>query len=343
MKTEKWHTKIIKQGQCVFSMEKPEDKTILWQVTDQCNQNCKYCYKTFSLDKGVINKYDNDIVSITQINNLINDIKYLGFSKAYILGGEVMLFDGLAEILNKLYQNSIKSYFVTNLSFLPKRIEHVYRENKITSFSFSLDSINEEVNDYLRGNTSIIIENAKLLIRLKKQLSLTTELGVGVVVSKINLYQLKDIINWAINIGLDCISLNLVYLPESHQFYNDLYIRKGSAEYKIYLETLEYLKMKVKGTKIRIPGKESSAIVNYSGEGSVVSNCFCEREIRYLYVDSIGNVNNCPCKTNGNVFGNVKKDQLRNILSNELISGDIICSDFSFHCLGVWGSAYPKI
>jgi|WetSurMetagenome_2_1015567.scaffolds.fasta_scaffold00675_4 MoaA/NifB/PqqE/SkfB family radical SAM enzyme len=341
MKTKILYTEIYNKDRLVYSMNKPEEKVILWQVTSRCNQNCKYCYRTFDKDPHKKDYPNNTGVKLTKMIELVDSFKDLGFSKAYICGGEALLCKNIVKILEHLHKISIKSFLTTNLSIFPKPFENIFCEDKITSLIFSLDSLRTKVNNYVRGNTASVIEHATSLVRLKQTYSLNTEVGVAVVVSKSNIFDLKEIINWAKEFGLDFISLNLVFLPESHKFYKKLAITKGTLEYDKYLEMLSYLKEKVEGTKIRIPGDVHRVVVNHSGDKYSVSNCFCEQG-HYLYIKNNGDVNVCPCKTTGEFLGNIKDKPLINIIPTIVTSRRTVCRDFSLHCLGIWETAYPK-
>jgi len=98
--------------------------------------------------------------------------------------------------------------------------------------------------------TSTVIRNITEVVRLKHRCSVPTELGLYAVVTKKNISHLDELIEWCVNIGLDYISLQLVYLPRNHQYYDQLVVDSQHTEKLAPV----FNHLRSAGQRIRTPG-----------------------------------------------------------------------------------------
>ena len=79
------------------------------------------------------------------------------------------------------------------------------------------------------------------------------------------------------------------------------------------------------------------------GSNLSARNCFCERNLSYLFIDGAGNVKCCPSKRKDSnlIMGNIREQRLINVVNIHRDS-DIVCTELSPDCLGVWEMAHPR-
>lgn len=316
-------------------------KTFLLHITNKCNNTCKYCYGSFAGNSYKDTCNNKKEVSLENLLEIADDLSTLGFQRAHICGGEPFLRDDIWPFLLKLSENDIESFVLSNITFIPPEFTKYFISGIFTNLSFSLDSINRAYNDFVRGNTTTVMSNIRKIVQMKKEYGIHTELGLYIVVTKKNIAYLDELIDWADDIGLDYISLQLVYLPKNHPYYEQFVV---TSEYrKNLIPVFDHLHSMDK--RCRVSGDvlfEMTKQFLLGGNLSAV-NCFCERGIYFLFIDAFGNIRFCPSKheKSNQIIGNICEKRLRDIElpnSNE----DIICSEFSPDCIGIWEIAHPS-
>lgn len=99
----KWKTAILCDGKDIMSLEPPLKKTLLWHITNKCNQSCKYCYGSFtskSYRETCNNKKD---VPLKNLLGTVDDLSTLGFYRAHICGGGAIYEEGYMAILTQTF------------------------------------------------------------------------------------------------------------------------------------------------------------------------------------------------------------------------------------------------
>jgi len=133
----------LEVAEAIFSIK---IKSIDWEITRDCNLNCKHCI--------VSSPQNNTEVKTTeQIIRAINKLYNNGLREISFTGGEPMLFPGIIDILKYNKEKGIKSRILTNGILLTKsKVKTI--SGLISEVGVSLDGITEESNDFIRGNGS---------------------------------------------------------------------------------------------------------------------------------------------------------------------------------------------
>ena len=341
MESLKWQTAILHNSEEIMVLKPPLQKTLLWHITSRCNQSCIYCYGSFegaSYKATSQNKLD---VPLEKLIITADDLSSLGFRRAHICGGEPFLRDDIWPFLHRLVQKSIETFVLSNMTFIPRRFTEYFAAGIFTNLSFSIDALNEAYNDWARGNTSTVFRNITEILRMKRQYKVPTELGLYAVITKKNTVYLHKLIDWCVDIGLDYVSLQIVYLPKSHQYHDQLVLDSQQSEE--LARVFDHLR--TVGRRIRIPGDALFEMTRQFVAGKDLSarNCFCERDLCYLFIDGAGNVKRCPSKRQDSnlIMGNVCEERLINIV--QIHSGNnVTCNELSSDCLGAWEMAHPR-
>jgi MoaA/NifB/PqqE/SkfB family radical SAM enzyme len=176
---------------------------ILLYVTDRCNLQCKYCVGNWSARK--INDFTTQ-----EIKKIIDECEVLGTCHFTIHGGEILLRNDTAEIINYLKNKKFYVNLVTNGILLPEKIDEVM---KVDSLCISLDG-REANNDFNRGNGSY--KKIMKAIRLAKERGL--KFNVQATLTKKNLQDIEYLAALAKEIGYyQQFSLLLKPLESSQQ------------------------------------------------------------------------------------------------------------------------------
>lgn len=139
------HKEYLKDGK----VRLPHPIYATWDIVKECNLNCVFCSAAAPRIRG---EYVENEVATSVVEKLINSgIRYVS-----IRGGEPTLYRNLIKVIEKLIHAGIFVEIVTNgchinvdfieaIATLPKSMYRI---------KISIDSYNEEVNDYQRGKGS---------------------------------------------------------------------------------------------------------------------------------------------------------------------------------------------
>lgn len=162
-------------------------KSLLWDVTDNCNLQCIHCYNAgkYPLARAPLN-VRNDYQSI--IDRLLD----LGINHIHLLGGEPLLTTGLTELLGYTGQRNMIVTINTNGTCLDAEMVKKLIHYGVAQITISLDGATELDNDAIRGQGvfSLVTQNMEHAASeiLKRQSPMV--LQVASVVTKKNMANL---------------------------------------------------------------------------------------------------------------------------------------------------------
>lgn len=206
-----------------------------WDITSECNLNCKHCY-----NKG---KYP-DTVSKKVLKNedifvLLNNLKSLGFTRLHFLGGEPLLSPNLITALNYCDSQDIGTSITTNGLLLSPQMIDSLLYNNLHHIIISLEGINESDNDKIRGNGSFnrVINNIKNLVKIKEKTNSNLIIALAISLNKYNWLSANKMLDFSSWLGVDAL---LISCTEKHgaAFDNWDDISLGLKEYVEALENI---------------------------------------------------------------------------------------------------------
>ncbi len=135
-----------------------------YYITYRCNAKCSYC--DIWKKKSFRNSADCLLKDVAQ--NL-PQLKKIGIRFIDFTGGEPLLHPQLVEMLRLAKQNRFYTSVTTNCLIYPQQAEQL--KGLIDLLHFSLDSMNEDENDKLRGNGSFarVMESIEIAKTLGEQ------------------------------------------------------------------------------------------------------------------------------------------------------------------------------
>lgn len=261
----------------LFSL-KNNRREVLWEITGNCNQQCRYCYDTRTLGVHIDRQRAMDICQM---------IREHRWEHVHITGGETLLFPDLAEICDALSAQQV--YLTTNLTLLGEREIAVLTKPNVVSIAVSLDALRPAVNDALRGNTVLVIEHLKRLLTLRKQGMITAQIRIHAVMTRYNLKDLFELLAWAKAIGIDEVSCQPVHLDLAHPCYGELSL---TAEDLPEIRKIYALEKQLFASRY---GNTHQELLEIYYENAQVRIWGCTKEC-ICYIDSQGQLWNCPLK-----------------------------------------------
>ncbi len=261
----------------LFSL-KNNRREVLWEITGNCNQQCRYCYDTRTLGVQIDRQRAMDICQM---------IREHRWEHVHITGGETLLFPDLAEICDALSAQQV--YLTTNLTLLGEREIAVLTKPNVVSIAVSLDALRPAVNDALRGNTVLVIEHLKRLLTLRKQGMITAQIRIHAVMTRYNLKDLFELLAWAKAIGIDEVSCQPVHMDPAHPCYGELSL---TVEDLPEIRKIYALEKQLFASRY---GNTHQELLEIYYENAQVRIWGCTKEC-ICYIDSQGQLWNCPLK-----------------------------------------------
>lgn len=251
-------------------------------LTENCNLRCKYCYEK----NKTTNEMDyNTIKSIIDYeikqNNLHSQINFYG-------GEPLLKKDLIYRTIDYIKHENTKTKFTfgltTNGTLLDEEFLKYIKKNDFTHIAISVDG-NKEVQNRNRVMANgqetfdIVEENAKrALKRLKNLIAM-------VVVTKNNLQNLADSVEYLIKLGFKIINLQFDYTAD----WNDMDLERIKNEYRKVSEI--YYKNIINKNNINI------IIFDQKIRTYIDDNYICDKECKLgmkdLYVATDGNLYPC--------------------------------------------------
>ena len=185
-----------------------------WRITfitnpDKCNLHCKMC-DTFSVD----NRYRLSVnhrpeMALSVIEMVVSSLAPHGLMEIIpSTMGEPLLFSHFEEMIALCERYDVKMNLTTNGTF-PKGVEYWAEKilNVASDVKFSLNGIAREINeDIMCGvDTARQLSNIEYYLAKRQKLGNKSTVTLQCTFMKTNLNELKNIISWGINHGVDRI------------------------------------------------------------------------------------------------------------------------------------------
>ena len=166
-------------------------------VTDRCDFRCVYC-----MSEEMIFLPKKEMLSLEEIARIVNIFTHLGVSKVRVTGGEPLVRKNIDWLFQNLGRNVLldELTLTTNGSQLQKKSQMLKRAG-VKRINVSLDSINPNTFKAMTrtGRLEDVLEGINTAINLNfEKIKINT-----VLMKNINENELFDLVNYAIDNGLD--------------------------------------------------------------------------------------------------------------------------------------------
>jgi len=156
---------------------------VCWNITGQCNKNCKFCfrekrYNDLDLDKCLI---------------ILDNIVKLEISKINFAGGEPLLYDNLPLLLSESKKRGIYNKLSTNAMLLnEKNIKDILKN--VDMLAISVDSSSDEEN-YFLGRGANHYAHVKKIIPLIKKTFPNIKIEINTIITSQTINGLHELYN----------------------------------------------------------------------------------------------------------------------------------------------------
>ena len=165
-------------------------------ISNHCMLRCKMCYfwkNDFSFDDPNLMKLEDYRKLFYELRDFVDDPFLISFG-----GGEPLLNPNLFDILKICKEVGFRSYFPTNAYLINKEIAKKIAEAGVFSVGISLDSIDRETHDFLRGKQGCWERIMKAIEYLEESCP-DVSINILTIVMGANLEGIIDLTEWVYN------------------------------------------------------------------------------------------------------------------------------------------------
>lgn len=284
------------------------------EVLYSCILKCKMCYMWK-------NSRTKDEMSVEEWKRFIMDLKrFTGTETSInITGGEPFLKENVIDLVRFIVQEGFKEVSMTTNGFLiDEYISRDIADSGMSMISMSLDSIDEEVHDNLRGVSGVCRKMIQALEYLRGHHGSLRKLGIQTIIMGPNLDGILDLVQWAharkISIYFMAIAqplcLSLPYNWHIESEYSFLWPSEKTKLFNIIDNLIKF--KKEKGIDIGNSVAQLQAFKTYFTDPNdfVKKHRQCRMGDGMLKVDPCGNVSLCAEKGS---IGNVRAGRIEDI------------------------------
>lgn len=258
--------------------------SVCWNITSNCNENCKFCFRKKC--------YENTLEENKKIFDNLSKIK---IQKLTLSGGEALLYKDLFELVDYIKEKNPS--IILSLTSNGKIIDNMLIQKIIEKFdiiTFSLDSINDDINEKIGRGKNHFAKVLKLLDVCNNKI----KIKINTVANRYNINELEDIYDLIKKYNISRWKI-LRYYPV-----------RNSIEYKdeFYIDEKQSNKIEKIINNIK---KESKIMINYDNEKEFKTSYFI------IYPD--GSIENNELKEIGNLLNTPIKDILK-LKEDELVN-----------------------
>lgn len=268
------------------------EKTLLWDITYECNLRCVHCYNS----KKVLNS-DESIIERENINEILDRIKLLGVNHIHLLGGEPMILNSIFHMLDEINKRNMIVTINTNGTLLDEDVLPRLFQTDIAQITISLDGVEKEQNDAIRGKGTFdcIIKNTKKLTEFINSNGLQTKVQIATVVTKQNYKNIYKLPRFIKTLGVDYLNILKLY-EQGNAEKNETLLSISKNEYlKVLREILIESYRNSVYVQIDCKPKVLQKINMGLGLGIEISSEFnaCKAGDKILFMDAYGNIYPC--------------------------------------------------
>lgn len=247
-------------------------KSVCWDITSTCNDNCSFCYRNIGIDD----------LSLEQNKRILKKLIDFGVDKISFVGGEPLLYHSIVELMQwgKEYSESRTKFSITTNGILftkmcngTLQIDEVYLEtimNLIDWITFSLDAPNMYAQTKM-GRNAYHFERIIMLLEHISNRYIDKRIKINTIVSKVNYEYINDIYNLLIKYNVERWKL-FRFLPSrgNASLHKEMYYITES-EYNDIIYRLDQVNTEKK-VKITINGydKFDNSYITISSNGHLI-------------------------------------------------------------------------
>lgn len=277
-------------------------KTLVVELTQQCNEKCLHCYIPIG------NKQTSTNLELKFIIKAINEFKELGGEKIILTGGEIFLFNNLLPVIGYINSLNLDIILFSNLTMLTRRTIEFFKEKKVKLVQTSLYGASPQQHDQI---TQIRGSFERTLFSLTELNKNNVKTRVVIVLMKQNYRELPKMIEIVKTTGAE-IGIETVVSSCYDQSKENLECRLSQAELIEALTLLKEADPELFRETVKVRSKDEF----FENPVEYLTNPICDGGKETLYLTSEGEISPCP-QLRGFTFGNIKDTSISNALKSE--------------------------
>lgn len=308
-----------------------------WHITSACNFRCNHCYYS---ETEYSNKND---LTITEAEQLANDLAELGIIKVIITGGEPFLRSDFLDILKIFKKNNISVFIQTNGSVIKDSQIEILQDifsPYLDVIQISLDAGTAETFKKVRNTSSF----DKIISTIKKLVENNIKVSINCTANALNINEIPDLYRLCQELRvMDFAVSKFRVFNESHKslFVSDrdlMILTSKLLDEKISKDT--FLGLNLFSTIDLVNNCEIEKILqedkysNFIKQVPQEENCSCNRHDR-IDIQSNGDIYMCmESLTQNSLLGNYRKNTLEEIWENRLnnpLFNQRLCKNLKCH------------
>jgi radical SAM protein with 4Fe4S-binding SPASM domain len=310
---------------------------VTWDLTKNCNLNCKHCSKDAYENSGTKD------LSKENIEKLLLELKQFGIKKVIYSGGEFMTRKDYQDIIDFTVQLGMATSLITNCTLVTKEIARKWKQQGIRMIQTSLDGSIGKTHDEFRGSQGAF---EKTLKGIEALVEAKVPVMVAFTISKNNYSELENTINLCLERKITAFTVNDL-LP----------IGRGKELNELLLSNEEYNEL-VTFFRRKKEELQNKLIMSWEGVGNfkerkpdikrVLIKGQCGACLNSLHISSNGDIT--PCNLMQVKCGNIKDQSISDIWDNslvfkelrnrDLLMGTCGTCDYKYSCGGCRARAY---
>jgi glycosyltransferase involved in cell wall biosynthesis/MoaA/NifB/PqqE/SkfB family radical SAM enzyme len=270
---------------------------------DKCNLHCKMCDTFSEANRHRLKESPRPDLDFNVVKDTIERLVHHGLKEIIpSTMGEPLLYPHFEELVGLCKDLHVKMNLTTNGTFPGKGIEHWGPKlvNIISDVKFSLNGINPEINENIMcgANTQKQLHNIERFIQMRDETGSKATVTLQCTFMKSNLDELKNIIAWAIEHGVnrvkghhlwktsDALDCEMLRTPENAALWNqaceECHKIAGDKVKLVNFDPVDLTKPALNNdnTFCQFLGKE--LWVEYDGSYQI---CCCPSEVRKAFGD----------------------------------------------------------
>jgi MoaA/NifB/PqqE/SkfB family radical SAM enzyme/Fe-S-cluster containining protein len=254
---------------------------IHWEITNKCNLQCSHCLVAYS-------KETNEL-TFEQAKKAVLKMKEANVSTICFTGGEPFCFENFIELLEFVILTGIIPKIVTNGSFINKTILSFLKNNNI-DIAISLDGINRETNDQIRGDGTF----QKVMNILNESIMIDYQVSLYFTLNKFNINNIEDII--LLSKQYNCKNIHINDLTIEGRIKSNTSLIPNNEMKKMFINNLKMESQRILGKDIQGPLTEcwaDNTTLLLASNGDIYHCTEIKRVDRNNY---IGNINTFSLK-----------------------------------------------
>lgn len=178
--------------------------SIYFYLTEACNLRCRHCWLA---PAHVSESQESSFLDLQLLTHVIEQSRALNVGSVKLTGGEPLIHHNIAQILDRLKKADLAVNIETNGVACTSRLARLIKQCKQVALSVSLDGVDSETHEWMRGVKGSFNSALKGIKRL-------VEAGINpqiiMSISRANKDHMESMVKLAQSLGASSVKFNIV-------------------------------------------------------------------------------------------------------------------------------------